>query len=396
MPREGRAPEREQRAPLEVSIEALAAGGDGIGHAPDGRVVFVPFTAPGDRVRVRIDQERRRYLRGRVVELLDSGPDRTDPLCAVFGVCGGCAWQHVAYPAQLEAKRAILHDAIERIARLPVPEALTVHGSPSPYGYRGRARVLVQGGRAGFRKRHSHAVVAADRCPVLVAALDAPLRELGARGRAQGEWELLAGRDGTACVVRLPVRDSAEGVELEVSGERLRVSAGSFVQANALLLDALADALWSAAGSGLRGLELFAGSGFFTLGLARRFERLVAVEASPHAVADLEENLHASGLSNVEIAAGRVEDQIGASPIVGFEPEVVVLDPPRTGLDSDALRALIELAPARIVYLSCDPATLARDLGVLGDRGYALVSLAGFDLMPQTAHVEALAVLERS
>ena len=113
-------------------------------------------------------------------------------------------------------------------------------------------------------------------------------------------------------------------------------------------------------------------------------------------MADLEENLHASGLSNVEIAAGRVEDQIGASPIVGFEPEVVILDPPRTGLESEALRALIELAPARIVYLSCDPATLARDLGVLGDRGYALVSLAGFDLMPQTAHTEALAVLERS
>jgi 23S rRNA (uracil1939-C5)-methyltransferase len=381
---------------LELRIEALAAGGDGVAHAPDGRVVFVPFTAPGDRVRVAIGLRRARWMRGEVEALLEAGPGRTDPLCPLFGVCGGCDWQHLAYETQLEAKRAILRDAIERIAHLPVPERFAFHASPAPYGYRSRARVAAEGGRVGFRRRRSHAVCSASRCPVLVPALDEPLARLaGSPPQPTGEWELTAGSAGSTCLAGVPVRDSGAWVEIEAAGERLRISAGTFLQANQALREPLARAVVEAAGSGALCLELFAGAGLFTLPLARRFERVVALEAHPGAVADLEENLAAAGLGEVEIVAQAAEDAFASGALAALRPDAVVLDPPRAGLEPAGREGLARLAAPRVVYVSCDPATLARDVAVLADRGYALVALEGFDLFPQTAHVEAVARLER-
>jgi 23S rRNA (uracil1939-C5)-methyltransferase len=384
------------QAPLELRIESLAKGGEGVGHAPDGRVVFVAFTAPGDLVRVAVAAHHERWLRGEVVELLEAGPGRTDPLCPVFGACGGCDWQHLDSATQLEAKRQILADAVARIARLPLPERFSFRPSPSPYGYRSRARVAARRGRVGFRRRHSHAVCATSRCPVLVPALDGPLAELAARPpEPTGEWELTAGSDERTSRARVPVRDSGSHVEIEVLGEWLHVSGGSFLQANALLREPLAAAVVDAAGSGGRCLELFAGAGLFTLPLARRFIRLLAVESHPGAVADLEDNLRTAALPDVEMLACPVEQAFEDDALAAFRPEVVVLDPPRAGLEPAARNGLARLGARRVVYVSCDPATLARDIGVLGDGGYALVALEGFDLFPQTAHVEALAVLER-
>jgi 23S rRNA (uracil1939-C5)-methyltransferase len=382
---------------LTLRIEGLAAGGDGVAHAPDGRVVFVPFTAPGDRVRVVIGLRRARFMKGDVLELLEAGPGRTDPLCPVFGVCGGCDWQHLAYETQLEAKRTILRDAIERIAHLPVPERFSFRPSPSPYAYRSRARVSAERGRVGFKRRRSHAVCATARCPVLVPALDEPLARLAAEPpQATGEWELSAGSGGSTCVAQLPVRDSGAWVDVDVLGERLRVSAGSFLQANEALREPLASAVGEAAGHGALCLELFAGAGLFTLPLARRFERLVAVESNPGAVADLEENLAAAGLGEIEIVAQAVEEAFEGGALASLRPDAVVLDPPRSGLEPAAREGLPRLAAPRVVYVSCDPATLARDVAVLADRGYELVALEGFDLFPQTAHVEAVACLRRS
>jgi 23S rRNA (uracil1939-C5)-methyltransferase len=381
---------------VEVRIHSLAAGGDGVGRAPDGRAVFVPGTAPGDRVRVRIVDQRARHARGRVVELLEAGPARTDPVCAVFGTCGGCTWQHVAYPAQLEAKAAILRDALERIGKLGVPGRLRVEPSPSPYAYRGRARVLVAGGRVGFRRMRSHTLCATARCPVLVPELEARLRELAEHPPARdGEWELTAGAGGETRAAPLGGQGgSGEPILVAVGADRLRISPGVFLQSNALLLETLASAVAEAAGRGGLALELFAGAGFLTLGLAKRFARVVAVEASDAAAADLVESCRAAGLANVEILAEPVETALAAGRLP-TGADAAVLDPPRRGLPPGSVEALARLAPRRIAMLSCDPATLARDAALLAAEGFGLCAVRGFDLFPQTAHVEALAVFER-
>ncbi len=378
---------------LVLRIDALAAGGDGVGRGPDGRVVFVPFTAPGDLVRVRLEQRRRRFARARLLEIVEASGARVDPRCPAFGECGGCTWQHVEYAAQAEAKRAIVADALERIGGLTVPEVRLVP-SPRPYAYRMRARLQVEAGRVGYRRRASHRLRAVEACPVLLPALEAELARLAASPPSDGGWELAcAGGRVRAAALDDPSATRAGRLALDVAGETLGVSPGVFTQAHALLLETLVERVVAAAGAGRLVVELFAGAGLFTLPLARRFTQVVAVEGSAPAARDLRENLAAAGLAGVEVVSQRVER--ASARLGGLEPEAVVLDPPRSGLPGGGVALLLRLAAARIAYLSCDPATLARDLRGLCSGGYRLLRVEAFDLFPQTPHVEALATLER-
>jgi 23S rRNA (uracil1939-C5)-methyltransferase len=373
---------------MEIVIDSLAAGGDGVGRAPDGRVVFVPFTAPGDRVRVRVVESRRQFLRARVEALLVPGAARTDPVCPAFGSCGGCSWQHVGMAEQLAAKSRIVEEALRRIGGAPFAGVVEITPSPSDYGYRARTRVLRRGGRTGYRRRRSNAIQAVSRCPVLTPELDAALHALSASPDApDGELELAAGVDAVRCA---PIGPAGPPIEIRVLSDRLRISPGVFFQANALLHDRLAQAVVEAAGAGGSALEAFAGAGFFTLSLARRFERLTAVESDPAAAADLRHNLARAGCANVQVVAGRLERVVSSLPAA----DVLVLDPPRGGLAPDVAPRLAALAAQRIVYLSCDPATLARDCGLFQQAGFVLRAVSAFDLFPHTPHVEALAVLE--
>lgn len=375
----------------ELTIEGLAAGGDGVGHTADGRVVFVPFSAPGDRLSVRLVEERKRYARGVIEQVLEPSPFRVQPVCGVYGECGGCTWQHLDYETQLRAKAEILGDALERVGGLRVPDDLRVVPSPTPYGWRGRTRVLAKGGSVGYRKRRSHQVCATSRCPVLVPELDEALAQLARRApQAAEEWELVAGADGATRTtpLRSPLPEEPR-LTVSVCGQRMSFSPGVFVQGNALLLDALARAVHEAAGSGHLAVELFCGAGFFTLGLARGFERVVAVESEGRAVADLHANVLNAGLRNVEIRGGRAERLLA---VLGGA-DAMVVDPPRTGLPPECIQGVAAARPRRLVYVSCDPATLARDLARLAAGGFALESVTGFDLFPQTPHVEAVASL---
>jgi tRNA/tmRNA/rRNA uracil-C5-methylase (TrmA/RlmC/RlmD family) len=265
--------------------------------------------------------------------------------------------------------------------------------SPEPFGYRGRARLGFDRGRVGFRHLRSHALCPTTTCPVLAPPLAEALAALGLQPpEGQGELTLAAGDDGAVCITGDGRPGS--GVVLEVAGDRVRVSAGGFLQVNALLRGALADAVFEAVGSGERLAEYFAGAGFFTLGLARRFGRVVAVESHPTATGDLAANLAAAGLSNVKIETAQAESDRHRDALERFAPQVVVLDPPRTGLPPGFAESVAALGADRIVYVSCDPATLARDLRVLCDHGYRLATVRAFDLFPQTPHVETLATLE--
>ncbi len=381
----------------EVRIESLAGSGDGVAHDAEGRTLFVPFTVPGDRVRVLVVEVHKRFARGRLVEILEPGPGRVEPRCPVFGACGGCTWQHVAYETQLRAKARILHDALVRIGGLAPPEEIVVRPCPEPYGYRARTRVRVEGGRVGYTRRRSHALCPVQGCPLLVPELDRALGALAVRPPAEaGAWELTAGDGGIVRASPLASRGGARRrVAVEVAGERIELSPGSFVQANAPLRQELAAAVLDAAGAGQALLELFAGAGFFTIPLARRWRRVVAVEAHAGAARDLRRNAESAGLEHVRVVNLSVEQALRGPSARGARASVVVLDPPRTGLPRECAEALAALAPERIVYVSCDPATLARDLAALVRTGFTLGRVRGFDLFPQTPHVEALAVLER-
>ncbi|MBW2267169.1 MAG: class I SAM-dependent RNA methyltransferase [Deltaproteobacteria bacterium] len=376
---------------VEVRVERLAAGGDGVGRLPDGRVVFVPLTAPGDLARVAVTELRARHARAELVELLEPSLVRVEPRCAVFGVCGGCTWQHLAYATQLEAKQAIVADALRRIGRVEWTIPIEITASPSAYHYRGRTRVQVEAGVVGYRRRGSRALCATRACPVLLEHLEERLGAFAADApRRDGEWEL-AFAAGASRATPLSGGDGPR-LTLHVGGDAIGISPGAFAQSNALLHERLAERVFACAGRGGCALELYAGAGFFTLGLARRFDLLVAVEASPVAVDDLRENLAAARLEHVEIFEADVASEAWLAP--AGVTDLALLDPPRTGLPRSVIERLLRIAPRRLVYLSCDPATLARDLGHLLRGGYELRHVEAFDLFPQTPHVEVLVALE--
>jgi 23S rRNA (uracil1939-C5)-methyltransferase len=381
---------------LRVAIERLADGGEGVSRAPDGRVVFVPATAPGDEVRVRIVEEHPRWLRAELVAVEVPGPGRTEPRCELVGRCGGCAWQHLDYETQRQAKGAILRDALERIGRLEVPGAIEVVPSP-PFGYRGRARIGTARGVVGYRRLRSHSLEPTSACPVLAPALEEALAKLAAAPpEKSGEIELALGDDGAVRAWGPGGALLGERALTIAAGDRhIQVSPGVFFQGNAELRAALLAGVLEAAGRGERAVELCAGAGFFTLALAERFTEVVAVESSPPAVRDLRQNVDANGVRNVRIECAPLERLLGEETLRDLAIDVLVLDPPRTGLGTEVAEGIASLEAERVVYVSCAPATLARDLAVMTRCGFRLEGVRGYDLFPQTPHVEAIAVLRR-
>jgi len=383
-----------------VEITSLAAGGEGVAREASGRVLFVRGAVPGDLARARVTEPHKRFARAEIAELVRASAQRTQPRCAVHGACGGCGWQHVAYETQLAAKRAILRDALARTAGVDLASIAPVEiaPSPEPYGTRSRARLLWRDGALGYRRGRSHELVATSECPILAPPLAAALRTLAASApRGSGELALACGDAGEVSVSGARVAGFDErAISLHTRGGEVAISPGGFFQAHATLRGALADAVLAAVGSGARALELHAGAGFFTLALAAQFAELIAVESEPRAVADLRANLARAGRANVRVLPQRASRALADRDVARFAPEAVVLDPPRIGIGESEASALARLGAARIAYVSCDPATLARDLRVLLANGLRLATCAGFDLFPQTPHLEALAVLERA
>jgi len=427
-----------------LRVTGLASGGDGVGRFADGRVVFVDGGVPGDLVELVDFTSRKKVARARIGRLIEPSPDRIEPRCPHFGSCGGCLWQHMRYEAQLDAKRTIVRDALERIGGLTLENDIEIVGSPDPYGYRARARLVESQGSIGYRMRGSHAIHGIAECPILVPEAEEALTKLsrsvpseGQRSleeappasarkrRAVVEWIISAGTSGPATVLdgsrktahksrhkagrssRHPVAGESEArvergsVTLEVLGERLRASSKSFIQGNALLWDALAEEVRSqctvsrAEATPKKFIELYAGIGFLTLPLARRGLSGVAIESDRSALADLGANLSSSGLAKqVEVLRGRVEERKDLASLFAAV-DVLLTDPPRVGLEATVRDAIVSAGPARLVYVSCDPATLARDLRAFVNAGYQLESIRALDLFPQTPHVEVVARLER-
>lgn len=360
---------------ISLRLESLATGGEAVGRR-DGMVVFVPFGLPGERVEVEIVERRRAFLRGQIVALAEESPQRVAPPCRHFGVCGGCAWQHVDYAAQVQAKERIVREQMARIARQPDAEVRPCIASPKAYGWRNHARLAVNAqGRPGYRAASSHEVVPVEECPILEESLQERLQALRSAALDAGEIEL-----------RVPMQP------IEVAGRAYTVPYPAFFQANtqvaALLVDTVLAALDLRPGDAV--LDLYCGVGLFTLPIAERAARVIGVEVADAAVRGARLNLRA--FPHARVIEADVEQALGEERITSQLWDAVVLDPPRRGVARPALERLAALRPARVVYVSCDPATLARDVAILCAHGYALRYAQPLDMFPQTAHVETVAL----
>ncbi|MCA8977247.1 MAG: class I SAM-dependent RNA methyltransferase [Planctomycetes bacterium] len=418
---------------LEVTAERLAFGGNAIARH-QGIVIFVPFAAPGDRLRIEITEAKDSFVRGRIVELLSPGATRVEPRCRHFGDCGGCQFQHVEYAEQVRQKAAFVRDALVRIGGFDWPEPIAVH-SAEPWGYRSRTQLKLKAtsglrtdgkhgrlrrrerkhmtetpveernGRPvlGFHRAFSHSVLDIEQCPVLAPELERGIADVRAalaeldRKDLPYQIEGAVGRDGASWAPDLPgIRK--ELVEHVVGRFRYLIEPESFFQGNRHLVQALVDA---AIGDerGELAYDLYAGVGLFSLPLSDRFARVVAVEDERRAATLGRVNVKINGCDKVSYLRATTEQflrqelrrkQRGQDR---ERPDLVVLDPPRTGA-RPAVPALLELAARRMVYVSCDPQTMARDLRDLVAGGYELQAVEAFDMFPQTWHVESVARLE--
>ncbi|MDD2695549.1 MAG: class I SAM-dependent RNA methyltransferase [Anaerolineales bacterium] len=405
---------------IEVTLTTQAYGGDALGRLPDGRAVFVPFGLTGDRVRLRVVAEKSRFARGEMVEILDPAPGRIAPRCPHFTDCGGCHYQHMTYSDQLAAKTAILASQLERIARLkgiPIQPAIA---SPQEWNYRNHVQFqLTPDGQLGYYKADGRGVLPIRECHLPEAHINnlwprldlEPLPGLERVAIRQGREEnlliVLESQDSQPpelAVEGLPVSvvHASPGGSLvmagsgyilsDVLGRSFYVSAASFFQVNTAMAEAMVAHVL--ANLPLQNhpviIDAYCGVGLFSAFLAPHARRLVGIEASASASADFAVNL--DEFDNVELYEAPVEQVL---PHLEAPADIILVDPPRSGLGRGVLEALLTLQPATLVYVSCDAATLARDLKQLSQGGYHLVQITPFDLFPQTYHIESISFWER-
>jgi 23S rRNA (uracil1939-C5)-methyltransferase len=405
---------------FEVELSAFAYGGEALGRLPDGRAVFVPFALPGEKVRVRLVEEKQRYARAELLEVLEASPERSSPLCAHFGVCGGCHYQHMPYQKQLEAKAEILRDQLQRIGKISDPPVEPTVASPRDYYYRNHIQFhLTEEGRLGFHEALSKRVFPIEECHLPVDSINAVwprlevepipgLQRVNLRSGAdedvlivlESEDELLPEFSVEEMPVSvahfgpagIQVLAGSDHLVMEVLGRLFRVSAGSFFQVNTPMAEKLVEHLLThlSLEPNDTALDVYAGVGLFSAFLAPKVGRLVAIEAASIACDDFVVNLEE--FDNVDLYEGTAEEIL---PILGIQPRLIVVDPPRSGIDKIALDGIIDLDPEVLAYVSCDPATLGRDAKRLTLGGYRLIQATPFDLFPQTYHIESVSFWEK-
>jgi 23S rRNA (uracil1939-C5)-methyltransferase len=407
-----------------IQIEKCVYGGDGVGRLADGRAVFVPFTLPGEEVNIELLDEKGKFSRSRLLEVVVASPLRVTPPCPHFGVCGGCHYQMLAYDNQVQLKASILKEQLERLGGLSLGEEIEFTPSPHPLAYRNQVQFHpLTDGSLGFMSAEGNQLIPIQSCllplqgiqdtwPLLEIAEGQLLSRVSFREDSRGEiLALLEGVDpeppdletqlpislaykakGSPTLLTLAGEDS---LIFTIRGKDFLVSAESFFQVNQEVAESILTYVLSLMPSNPvpEILELYSGVGFFSRFLAERCQHLVAIEAAPSACYDFVDNLNE--FDHVELYEGAVEEILPSLVKVLPHPQLVVLDPPRSGLQAKAREALLSLEPEQIIYISCDPASLARDLKVLMASGYQLKNLRGFDMFPQTYHVEAVVVLQR-
>lgn len=440
---------------MQLLIEKLIYGGDGLARLPAddqgaGKAVFLPFVIPGEKVEATLAQSRPGFARAQLNQVLEASPQRVEPGCPYFIRCGGCQYQHIDYAAQLRYKSDILRETLRRTAKLELLCEVEIHAA-EPWHYRNRTRMRIHTApkfQLGYHRNASHQLLPVEQCPISSSLINDAIRAMwtlggnGAVPRSAHGIQFFATHDDRQLLVELYILPGSDARECQpfaaqlhqalppvqgvvvfasapadddsrqfapltsasqekgqpignselryrVADHDFRVSAGSFFQTNRFLVEELARVAVGEC-KGRAALDLYAGVGLFTLPLSLRFDEVLAVEASPHAMADLRHN----AAPNVKPIRSTTEAfVVERGPKLALD--LVIVDPPRAGLGEKTARALGRMSVPRVTYVSCDPATLARDLNILLESGFKVEHAHLFDLFPQTAHMETVLHLAR-
>ena len=409
----------------EIVLTTLTYGGEAMGRLPDpltgagSRAVFVPFGLPGERVRVRLTEEKKNFARGEIIEILEPSKDRIQPRCKHFGTCGGCHYQNLPYEKQLEAKTEILRDQLTRIGKIENPPVKPMVACPNPWNYRNHVQFsLDEAGKLGFIAPNSNRVISISECHLPEPSINDFWHQLEFEPETDIERvSLRAGKDDDLMLVL--ESDSPEPPELEIEAgisvahlfeehavviagndhvifrvlERdFKVSAASFFQVNTVMAGKMVEHLLARlpVSPPTTLLDVYCGVGLFSAFFAPKCKTVIGIESSESSCEDFTANL--DEFENVELYEGFAEDVI---PYLEAKPDVVLVDPPRAGLDKAVVDGILKLGPEVVAYVSCDPSTLARDAARLINGGYRLKEVAPFDLFPQTYHIESISIFER-
>ena len=390
-----------------------------MGRLPDGRMVFIQYALPGEKLHIRLVEEKEHYARAELLEVVEASPDRITPRCTHFTACGGCHYQHIPIEKQLAIKSEILVDQLTRIGGLTNILIQDLTPSPSSWNYRNHIQFhLTPQGKLGYLKPRSKDVLAIREChlpegllnliwPQLTIQPETAIQRLALRlGEGEDVLLVLESQDIRPPEVSLEelsisaVHHSPAGtlviagsdhIDMHILGRSFRVSATSFFQVNTSMAEKMVQHLLDNLPAGGALLEVYCGVGLFSAFLAPRVERLIGIESSPDACYDFVANL--DEYDNVELYEAAAEDIL---PQLNLQPEVVLVDPPRAGLDRRVMEAILRLKPGLLAYVSCDPATLARDAQRLSNAGFQLTQISLFDVFPQTYRIESISIWARN
>ncbi len=399
MPRGQRRKARVEGLGDRLTLQVTEMGHQGMGLARNGdEVVWVSLALPGETVVAEITDRHSTYAEAKTVEVLEASPDRVTPPCPYYGACGGCQFQHIAYPRQLALKRQVVVDQLRRIGHFTDAPVLDTLPSPDQFHYRNHARFTVgKFGDIGFVRRGTHTLIPIEECLLMHKGINRTVAALRGHCAETRALNIRYGVNTGDFLVQPKLKDPEAGVPTgqpsyteKLLGITFKVASPSFFQVNSGQAERMMELVRSHLRAGQNDLlvDAYAGVGTFAVLLAPVVGRVIAVEESPSSVKDAREN--GAAMANLEFYEGKVEHVL---PELAVQADVVLLDPPRTGCHVRVLQTLADHPPRQIIYVSCDPATLARDLRILVDAGFVLESVQPVDLFPQTYHVECITVL---
>ena len=379
-----------------IKIESIAFGGEGVGRIHNF-VVFVPFAAPDDELEIEITQLKKNFFRGKILKIIKPSPTRVNPLCRYYENCGGCCYQHLKYEHQLEIKKKQVEEAFWKIGKMASPPVLEPIAAPKVYHYRGKAQYHAESGsrgwKIGFLDISGGELVDIERCEIMEETINEKMRLLreNKQLRRNTDAQLTIWSD-----FFVDQTSKKESIIRVVKGKNFLVPRDGFFQANLYLTDQLVDEVCRLAATNEINtlVDAYCGSGLFSIFLSSCAKNVIGIEISEKSVKYAKINAENAGVKNVKFIYGDIENVLRRKFLpLGDKIDLIVLDPPRIGCEKTVLKTMVALQPQKIIYISCNPATQARDVKYLNECGYDLQSLLPVDMFPQTEHIEVVGFL---